>query len=257
MPDTSVRLAVLIDADNTPSSRARDLLEEIARYGTPTVKRAYGDWTGPQLGGWKVALNHNAIQPVQQFAYTTGKNATDSALIIDAMDLLYAGNLDAFAIVSSDSDFTRLATRLRESGKTVYGLGQRKTPESFEKACDKFIYLEVIGREAQEDTPAQEQDPSLPNLRKMLTRAINATSHDDGWTNLSLVGSYLNNSNASFDARNYGFGKLSALIRAQEYVEVGSDKQTPLRLRLREAATKAAKKAPARKRAAKKSTEQA
>ena len=140
----TVRLAVLIDADNVSASHASALLAELARYGVPTVKRAYGDWTTQQLTGWKWELARHAIQPIQQFANTVGKNSTDSALIIDAMDLLYSGNLDAFALVSSDSDFTRLATRLRESGKTVYGLGQRKTPASLQAACDKFIFLEVL-----------------------------------------------------------------------------------------------------------------
>ena len=145
------RLAVLVDADNTSYRHAGALLEELARYGVPTVKRAYGDWTTPRLNGWKDELNRNAISPVQQFAYTTGKNSTDSAMIIDAMDLLYTGNLDAFAIVSSDSDFTRLVTRLRESGRTVYGLGRRRTPQSLVAACDKFIYLEVLGQDAEGD----------------------------------------------------------------------------------------------------------
>ena len=148
MPDSATaRMAVLIDADNTSASHAAAILEELARYGIPTVKRAYGDWTTQNLVRWKDELHRHAIQPVQQFAYTTGKNSTDSALIIDAMDLLYSGNLDAFAIVSSDSDFTRLATRLRESGKTVYGLGRRRTPPSLVAACDRFIFLEVLGRD--------------------------------------------------------------------------------------------------------------
>ena len=142
-PDAT-RLAVLIDSDNTTAGLTTELLEELAKYGTPTIKRAYGDWTTTQLSGWKKELLAHAIQPVQQFAYTQGKNSTDSALIIDAMDLLYAGNVEGFAIVSSDSDFTRLATRLRESGMTVYGLGRRKTPEAFVQACDRFIYLELL-----------------------------------------------------------------------------------------------------------------
>ena len=145
-PD-SARLAVLIDSDNTSFKHAKDVLEEIAKYGTPTIKRAYGDWTTQQLVGWKDQMLRNAIQPIQQFAYTTGKNSTDSALIIDAMDLLYAGNVEGFVIVSSDSDFTRLATRLRESGMTVYGLGRRKTPEAFVSACDRFIYLDLLSQE--------------------------------------------------------------------------------------------------------------
>ena len=152
MSTPNERLAVLIDADNTSPKHAGGLLEELAKYGVASVKRAYGDWTTPQLNGWKSVLNQHAIVPVQQFAYTTGKNSTDSTLIIDAMDLLYSGNLDAFALVSSDSDFTRLATRLRESGKTVYGLGLRKTPASLVAACDRFIYLEVLGSESAPET---------------------------------------------------------------------------------------------------------
>src|SRR6201991_2888443 len=150
---TATRLAVLIDADNATASVAPDLLAEIAKYGTPTVKRAYGDWTTQQLVGWKAALPRHAIQPIKQFSYTRGKNSTDSALIIDAMDLLYAGNLEGFVIVSSDSDFIRLATRLREAGKTVYGLGRRSTPEAFVAACDRFIYLDLLSPELQ--APAQ------------------------------------------------------------------------------------------------------
>ena len=232
------RIAVLIDADNTSATHARDLLEEIAKYGVATVKRAYGDWTTTQLAGWKGELNRNAITPIQQFAYTKGKNSTDSALIIDAMDLLYSERLDAFAIVSSDSDFTRLATRLRESGKTVFGLGQRKTPVSFVSACDRFIYLEVLsagedhedgkGRGGASPQPADqgpatdeaEAESSLPELRRLLVKAVESTSGDDGWTDLSAMGNYLSNSTASFDPRNYGFGKLSTLVRAQPYLEM-------------------------------------
>jgi hypothetical protein len=222
VPDPrEARVAVLIDSDNTSASHAADLLEEIAKYGTPTVKRAYGDWTTQNLVGWKAELHRHAIQPVQQFAYTTGKNSTDSALIIDAMDLLYSGNLDAFAIVSSDSDFTRLATRLRESGATVYGLGRRRTPESFRAACNRFIYLEVLGApEEDEQEPDDEKAPPLPDLRKLMTKAVDSTSQDDGWASLSAVGSYLGNSHASFDPRNYGFPKLSSLAKSQDYLEV-------------------------------------
>src|SRR6478752_462416 len=161
-------MAVLIDADNTSATHAAAILQELARYGIPTVKRAYGDWTTQHLVRWKEELPRHAIQPIQQFANTVGKSSTDSALIIDAMDLLYSGNLDAFAIVSSDSDFTRLATRLRESGKTVYGMGRRRTPASLVAACDRFIYLEVLGRA--DDVPADEPDahdePPLPDLRR-------------------------------------------------------------------------------------------
>ena len=232
----TVRLAVLIDADNVSSSHSAALLAELARYGVPTVKRAYGDWTTSQLAGWKGELARHAIQPVQQFANTVGKNSTDSALIIDAMDLLYSGNLEAFAIVSSDSDFTRLATRLRESGKTVYGLGRRRTPPSLVAACDKFIYLEVLGDhgddESAEAEPATEEQAPLPDLKKLLTSAIDATSDDDGWAHLGSVGSYLGSSQSSFDPRNYGFGKLVTLARAQDYVEVEERDDHVIRVRL-------------------------
>jgi uncharacterized LabA/DUF88 family protein len=241
----NARLAVLIDADNTSASHAAAILEELARYGIPTVKRAYGDWTTNQLSGWKPELNRHAIQPVQQFAYTTGKNSTDSALIIDAMDLLYSGNVEAFAIVSSDSDFTRLATRLRESGKTVYGLGQQKTPASLVAACDRFIYLEVLGR-----SDAEPGEVSTDELRRLLTTAVETASQDDGWAALGPVGNYLTNTQASFDPRNYGYSKLSLLVRAQDYLEVDQRDGRPPRVRLRAAAaptTRASGRRPAKK----------
>jgi uncharacterized LabA/DUF88 family protein len=218
MPTTAAtRLAVLIDSDNTTAKLTTELLEEIAKYGTPTVKRAYGDWTTQALVAWKEELLRHAIQPMQQFAYTTGKNSTDSALIIDAMDLLYAGNLEGFVIVSSDSDFTRLATRLRESGMTVYGIGRRNTPTAFVSACDRFIYLDLLSQEPAE--PA-EPTPRLPNLKKILSTAISSTSKDDGWSNLSDVGSYLSKSHAAFDPRDYGHTKLGELVRGEPYAEV-------------------------------------
>jgi hypothetical protein len=220
----ATRLAVLIDSDNTTPSLASELLAEIAKYGTPTIKRAYGDWTTQNLVGWKAQLLRHAIQPVQQFANTRGKNSTDSALIIDAMDLLYAGNLEGFVIVSSDSDFTRLATRLRESGMTVYGLGRRKTPESFVSACDRFIYLDLLGEEPQGSEPPasdpEEPTARLPNLKQILTAAISSTSKEDGWSHLGEVGSYLSRSHAAFDPRDYGHSKLGELVRAESYVEV-------------------------------------
>jgi uncharacterized LabA/DUF88 family protein len=253
------RLAVLIDADNTSARHADDLLEELAKYGVPTVKRAYGDWTTQQLVKWKAELNRHAIQPVQQFAYTTGKNSTDSALIIDAMDLLYTGRLDAFAIVSSDSDFTRLATRLRESGVTVYGLGRRKTPESFRAACDRFIYLEVLGNGAvdeDETGPDEEPAPPLPDLRRLLITAVEKTSADDGWASMSGVGNWLGKSHASFDPRNYGFAKLSSLAKAQDFLEVkGGSGSAPMRVRIKpgETGRQGARKSTAKKAAAKRS----
>jgi len=220
----ATRLAVLIDSDNTTASLTTELLEEIAKYGTPTIKRAYGDWTTQHLVGWKEELLRHAIQPVQQFAYTRGKNSTDSALIIEAMDLLYAGNVEGFVIVSSDSDFTRLATRLRESGMTVYGLGRRTTPAPFVAACDRFIYLDLLSQAPQKPAQRASQDeppvPLPPKLKPILTTAIIGTSKDDGWSNLAEVGSYLVKSHAAFDPRDYGHAKLGELVRNQSYVEV-------------------------------------
>jgi uncharacterized LabA/DUF88 family protein len=242
----ATRLAVLIDSDNTTASLTTELLEEIAKYGTPTIKRAYGDWTTTQLITWKEELLRHAIQPVQQFAYTRGKNATDSALIIDAMDLLYAGNLEGFVIVSSDSDFTRLATRLRESGMTVYGLGRRSTPEPFVVACDRFIYLDLLRQDSQPPAgdAAEDDEPAraLPDLKRILSTAIASTSKDDGWSNLGEVGSYLVKNDAAFDPRDYGHSKLGELVRAERYVDV-KDVPTPtgpsqLWVRLKPAASK-------------------
>jgi hypothetical protein len=228
------------------------LLEVIAKYGTPTIKRAYGDWTTQHLVGWKEELLRHAIQPVQQFAYSRGKNSTDSALIIDAMDLLYAGNLEGFVIVSSDSDFTRLATRLRESGMTVYGLGRRSTPAAFVAACDRFIYLDLLRQEPQEPaqraSPDEEPEPPLPNLKRVLSTAIGSTSKDDGWSNLSEVGSYLRKSHAAFDPRDYGHAKLGELVRAEPYVEVKDvpslTGESQLWVRLKPAARKTARNRP-------------
>jgi uncharacterized LabA/DUF88 family protein len=250
----SSRLAVLIDADNTSAAHASAMLEELARYGVPTIKRAYGDWTTQQLTPWKEELHRHAIQPVQQFAYTSGKNSTDSALIIDAMDLLWSGNLDGFAIVSSDSDFTRLATRLRESGKTVIGLGRRRTPASLVAACDRFIYLEVLGGKTAAPAAAaveseDEAATPLPDLRSMLVAAIDSTSAEDGWSALSAVGSHIGTNNPSFDSRNYGYPKLVELVRAQDYVDVEHLPDQPVRVRLRPSR-------PARKRPARKGTQQ-
>ncbi|MGZ8745236.1 MAG: NYN domain-containing protein [Nocardioides sp.] len=235
MSDDTTRLAVLIDADNISAKVAKDVFEELAGYGTLTVKRAYGDWTTSQLHGWKEQLHAYAIAPMQQFAYTVGKNSTDSALIIDAMDLLYAGHLDGFVIVSSDSDFTRLATRLRESGMTVYGVGAKKTPRAFRDACDKFTFLEVLRADAAEPAPAPEaaaplgtaeapapepvRDAKGGNLQSMLTKALNKTATDDDWSALGSLGSHLNRTDPSFDPRTYGFAKLSDLVKAQPFLE--------------------------------------
>jgi uncharacterized protein (TIGR00288 family) len=220
----NVRIAVLIDADNTSKSDAAALIEEVAKYGVPTVKRAYGDWTSNRLNGWKDQLNRLAIQPVQQFAYTTGKNATDFALVIDAMDLLYSGNVDAFAIVSSDSDFTRLVTRLRESGMTVYGFGRRKTPEPLQNACDRFVFLDVLrAAEPSEEPAGDEVTAPLPDLRTILIQAIDDTSGDDGWANLGGVGSVLSARYPSFDSRNYGYATLTKLLKATELFQLDKE----------------------------------
>lgn len=215
------RLAVLIDADNAQASVVEKLMMEVARYGTATIKRAYGDWTTPNLQGWKDVLHRMAVQPVQQFRYTTGKNATDSALIIDAMDVLHSGGVDGFCLVSSDSDFTRLATRIREAGLVVYGFGEAKTPAPFVAACDKFIYTEILRSASEADTPsATPATPSRPKLKPMVLAALEATAREDGWATLSALGSQLNRNDPSFDPRNYECAKLGELMRKQAYVEV-------------------------------------
>jgi uncharacterized LabA/DUF88 family protein len=220
-----VRLAVLIDADNAQPSAVEGLLAEVAKYGTAHVKRAYGDWTGTALRGWKEHLLAHSIQPIQQFAYTTGKNSTDAALVIDAMDLLYSGHLDGFCIVSSDSDFTRLAARIRESGMVVYGFGERKTPKPFVAACDKFIYIEnLTGPQtaaAQAGTlPVPAPRASADRLKgdtalvNLLRNAVEAASDDDGWAPLATVGHMITKQRPDFDSRSYGYTKLSDLIAA-------------------------------------------
>ncbi len=213
------KLAVLIDADNARPAIVEGLLAEVAKYGTAHVKRIYGDWTKPDLGGWKEALLRHSIQPIQQFRYTVGKNATDSAMIIDAMDLLYAGRFDGFCIVSSDSDFTRLASRIRESGQTVYGFGEQKTPEPFRTACDKFIYTEVLASTTETETAAAAKPRSAKELRgdtrlmNLLRGALEAASDDTGWASLGTVGSIISKQSPDFDSRNYGYAKLSGLIK--------------------------------------------
>jgi hypothetical protein len=239
--ENTARLAVLIDADNAQPSITEGLLAEVAKYGTAHVKRAYGDWTAPNLRGWKDQLLAQSIQPIQQFAYTTGKNATDAAMVIDAMDLLYSGRFDGFCIVSSDSDFTRLAQRLRESGLTVYGFGEAKTPQPFVRACDKFIYVENLrfADDAHDDGTADAGDTgdtgTKPasrgrmttaklkadrDLVKLLRGAVDAASDDDGWAPLGAVGSILLNQRPDFDSRTYGYGKLSDLITATTLFEI-------------------------------------
>lgn len=252
------RLAVLIDADNTSHRYVGDLLAELAKYGRPTVKRAYGDWTADGLRGWKAKLNRHAISPEQTFAYTVGKNSTDSALIIDAMDLLYSGNVDAFAIVSSDSDFTRLATRLRESGKTVYAVGRSNTPIALQEACDRFIRLELLDPSPDEATAADDAEPSaepatLPNLQSLLTRGINNASDDDGWIPLGTLSNYLRTASPTFDPRLYGFPRLLPLIEAQAYLTTtGTGNSTRVGLKGRVPDEPATKATPKKKAAAKK-----
>lgn len=217
MPSANQKLAVLIDADNAQASIVQELMAEVSRHGTASVKRAYGDWTTTNLRGWKDVLHKMAIQPIQQFGYTTGKNSTDSSLIIDAMDLLHSGHLDGFCLVSSDSDFTRLATRIREAGLVVYGFGERKTATAFVAACDQFVYTEILRPQPSSAGP---EDQSLEPLEPMIRIAVNATARDTGWAALSAVGSMLVKNSPSFDARNYGWQKLGELVRKQSYLEV-------------------------------------
>lgn len=209
----SVRLAVLIDADNASPNLIEPLLREINTYGVAHVKRIYNDWTDQQSSAWKSKLHKFAIQPIQQFKYTTGKNSTDSSLIIDAMDLLYTGNFDGFCIVSSDSDFTRLAGRIREAGLLVYGFGEEKTPEAFVNACDKFIFVEIFQQ-------SSKQSKNDKQLNMLLKDAYEAVAGEDGWANLAPFGAQINKLSPSFDARNYGYKKLGELIRSTNIFEM-------------------------------------
>ncbi len=225
MPDGNIeKLAVLIDADNAQPSIVDGLLSEIAKYGTANVKRIYGDWTLSGLKGWKEILLQYSIQPIQQFGYTSGKNATDSALIIDAMDLLYTGKFDGFCIVSSDSDFTKLASRIREAGLFVYGFGERKTPKAFVSACDKFIFTEVL--RSKDDHSEQIKRKTTSELKKdttlvnLLRNAVEASSDDSGWALLSSVGSNIAKQTPEFDPRNYGYKKLGELASGTKLFQV-------------------------------------
>jgi uncharacterized LabA/DUF88 family protein len=218
------KLAVLIDADNAQPSIIEELLAEIAKYGTANVKRIYGDWTGTHLKGWKEVLLNFSIQPIQQFRYTVGKNATDAAMIIDAMDLLYTNKFDGFCIVSSDSDFTKLAARIRESGLVVYGFGEKKTPEAFVSACDKFIYTEVLVSKEDDtlsikrkSTNELKQDTKLINL---LRNAAEASSDDSGWSHLGAVGNNIAKQVPDFDPRNYGYKKLGEVVAATKLFQI-------------------------------------
>ena len=224
-----IKLAVLIDGDNIPSAYVKEMMEEIAKYGNPTIKRIYGDWTKPHLSKWKNMLLENAITPIQQYGYTTGKNATDSAMIIDAMDILYSEKVDGFCLVSSDSDFTRLATRLREAGMKVYGLGEKKTPNPFIVACDKFIYIEILKHQATENEaeasetakePKNEYDKITKKEIRFIAATIDDVADDDGWAFLGDVGSLLQKKQPNFDSRNYGFQKLTPLIKSIPAFEI-------------------------------------
>lgn len=230
------RLAVLIDADNVPYSNVKGMMEEIAKYGTPTFKRIYGDWTKPTVSGWKSVLLENAITPIQQYSYTTGKNATDSAMIIDAMDILYTGKVDGFCIISSDSDFTRLALRLREAGVKVIGMGQKKTPLPFIAACDKFIYIEILAEKAQqhareedkkEDTPAPSNTIKRldENTIQLISASVGDLADETGWAFLGDIGTLILKKEPDFDPRNYGFKKLGQLIKSTEQFEI-DERQT-------------------------------
>lgn len=225
-----LKLAVLIDGDNIPSAHMKEMMEEIAKYGNPTIKRIYGDWTKPILKRWKSILLENALIPVQQYSYTIGKNATDSAMIIDAMDILYSEKVDGFCLVSSDSDFTRLATRLREAGMMVIGIGERKTPEPFIVACDKFIYIEILkslskDSESKTDENIIEKKPEVdkitPKVIQLISNTISDVADDDGWAFLGDVGNLLIKKKRDFDPRNYGFPKLTPLIKSlNNYFEI-------------------------------------
>jgi uncharacterized LabA/DUF88 family protein len=222
------KLAVLIDGDNVPSKYIKEMMEEIAKYGTPTIKRIYGDWTKPQLSKWKNVLLENAITPIQQYGYTQGKNATDSAMIIDAMDILYSGKVTGFCLVSSDSDFTRLATRLREAGLIVYGMGEKKTPDPFIVACDKFIYLEILDQHEVTDPKEKkthEVDKVTPKLMQLLKNTVSDLADEDGWAYLGDVGALLLKKQPNFDPRNFGFEKLTPFFDSLKTFEIEQRQQ--------------------------------
>ncbi len=247
-------LAVLIDADNISHRHVENLLLEITRYGTPTIKRIYGDWTKSELGGWKNSLVENSLTPIQQYGYASGKNSTDSAMIIDAMDILYSDAVDGFCLVSSDSDFTRLAVRLREAGKVVYGIGEKKTPVSFIAACTKFIYIEILERDDDEDSEGKskseekkERKQSIDRaLKNMIKSTVSELSDDDGWTNLAALGTSISRKRPDFDSRNYGYIRLSVMLRAMKMFEfeertIGSSRNKHIYIKNKEGRASAAK----------------
>lgn len=233
------KLAVLIDGDNIPSGYVKEMMEEIAKYGNPTIKRIYGDWTKPQLSKWKNVLLENAINPMQQYGYTQGKNATDSAMIIDAMDILYSQKVNGFCIVSSDSDFTRLATRLREAGMNVIGIGEKKTPEPFIVACDKFIYIEIL-KDARKESEVEKGKPPVknnldkitPKVIKLIATTISDVADEDGWAFMGDVGGLLQKKQPNFDSRNYGFQKLTPMIASIDQFEIESRENHNARFKL-------------------------
>ncbi|MEZ0471712.1 NYN domain-containing protein [Luteimonas salinilitoris] len=230
MAETELRIALLIDADNAPAAKIEPILTELARHGVANVRRAYGNWKNPHLKGWEETLHAYAIRPIQQFAYTSGKNASDMAMVIDAMDLLYARTLDGFAIVSSDADFTPLVMRLRNENMRVFGFGEEKTPLPFVKACSTFLYVEKLGATADEDKSPTVKPKRSEDLRgdatlvHLLRNAVSATANDDGWSHLGVVGSHIRNQ-TSFDERNYGYRNLSALIEATGLFELRREGQ--------------------------------
>jgi len=231
--DSNLNLAVLIDGDNIPSAYISEMMSEISKYGNPTIKRIYGDWTRPGLGKWKNLLLENAITPIQQYGYTTGKNATDSAMIIDAMDILYGKNIDGFCIISSDSDFTKLATRLREAGKLVIGIGEKKTPNPFVVACDKFVYIEILKKQTKQSSESNSWvDTIWPKELELISNSVNDLSDDSGWAFLGDVWGLIQKKRPSFDSRNYGFEKLTPLIVSTGKFEIEQRENTGSRFKL-------------------------
>ena len=234
MDNKEIKIAVLIDAENVPYSNIKGVMEEIAKYGTPTVKRIYGDWTKPNVSGWKSVLLENAITPIQQYSYTSGKNSSDSAMIIDAMDILYSDKVEGFCIISSDSDFTRLVIRLREAGMKVFGIGERKTPNPFIVACDKFTYIEIIDSKILHDPDSFETQKDNISLKQpneailkigkdiisLISNTITDLADEQGWAFLGDVGNLIQKKQPDFDVRNFGFTKITPLIKTLKQFEI-------------------------------------